>query len=973
MNPPREEDQAKAKDSSARRSKRVNLAIPIVLSGTNSAGAEFQESTRTIIVSKHGAKIRTTQEMTTGTLVTIENRSLGLLADATVVSVSPKRAPGEPREIGVQLTQAGNVWGVIFPPDDWAGESEPAADEAEAATMREPAAPPRPEKIGSAPAALPPSLTRTTPGTIAIPELAAVTTPAATATTSPQPAASAVPTLTSSTAGSPRERIDAMTSAVLTKLNAQLDEAVDARLKTYADKVMRFTNQFALRVQANFQDAANRTEDQMVAMIQQKVGNLADRVQTSRTGLESLLSRFEALQKNSKAWVEDTDQKIREASQVALESALQELAASLQKGMEGTTSTLEAQCQELVLDAVTRTVNATLAKADEQLALQSRNSLFKANSELKWQQEQMMDGVKQQLNQIALSGTTDLSAKLEKMATDLIPSLHAEIEKSLQQSAAKMLTDTTQSLQEQTRALTQDALVSLQQGVQGLQERIQEESRNVRQSSEQEIAKMADALSQSVAQRSESALNSLQSASQKAISELKLAETESARSLKAGVEEYQKQLASRSGHALEGFQTGIQTLTRDLQEGASQLFSQKLQVISEDLAEAATGDLRNRLHKEAEIVTESSSKDFRNRLEVMEEEIFAGRSFDLQERMKKQAEAQIEATIQAAPAQFSDRLKKMTEESGVALIEATRSELQKISGTLLQTATETLRRDFEQLTEGLQKDVKTLQASLTDQARRQLVSMSKSTVEGLNKEALGGLEEFRTRLHKVAQESKEERLREMQAGFQEAFEKQRTAMAELLQQQAEQSRDLAGLQIKTLSEQMVSTAAENLERQVGKTSRTVGEQTEQARASLEIQAQKIALEAQAQIKDYQRQVEQSSNAALDKFRQDTGILLEEVVFRLQQSVRDFQNSTGNEVLTELQKASNNLLEVSAAQMRKQTEQTLEVITERLKAKEEEVVSEATNVFRTRIADIFSILQEGSKKSSNVADSERIKK
>ena len=140
--------------------------------------------------------------------------------------------------------------------------------------------------------------------------------------------------------GPPREKIDAITAAVLAKVTKHLDEAVDTRLKAYAEKVIRFTNQFALRVQANFQDAANRTEDQMVVLIQQKLGALADRVQASRTILESLLARFEALQKNSRTLVEDTEQKIREASHLALESALQELAVNLRKGVEGTSANL---------------------------------------------------------------------------------------------------------------------------------------------------------------------------------------------------------------------------------------------------------------------------------------------------------------------------------------------------------------------------------------------------------------------------------------------------------------------------------------------------------------------------------------------------------------------------------------------------------------------------------------------------------
>ena len=58
-----------------------------------------------------------------------------------------------------------------------------------------------------------------------------------------------------------------------------------------------------------------------------------------------------------------------------------------------------------------------------------------------------------------------------------------------------MVAQTTQSLQEQTQLLTQDTLVSLQQAVQSLQDRMQEESRKVRQSTEQEITKTAEAFS----------------------------------------------------------------------------------------------------------------------------------------------------------------------------------------------------------------------------------------------------------------------------------------------------------------------------------------------------------------------------------------------------------------------------------------------------------------------------------------------
>jgi hypothetical protein len=428
MTPPPEQDALKSKDMTARRSKRVNLAIPIILSGTDNSGKEFQESTRTTEVSKHGAKITTTQELVLSGVVTIENRSLALAAQATVVRIGKRRSPGEPVEIGVQLMKPANIWGIIFPPNDWETGPPLGFDSVELDGTPKPSAPTAGETFSPAYATGPVQPARSSQGSISGTD---VLTPPPVEPVPPQAGTFPVPPtppLVPAAPGPAREKIDAITAAVLAKLTKNLDEAVDTRLKAYAEKVMRFTNQFALRVQANFQDAANRTEDQMVVLIQQKLGALADRVQASRTTLESLLARFEALQENAKSLIEGTEQGIREAGQMALESALQELTDSLRQGVEGTSATLEAECQERVLAAASKTVDATLAKADQQLAVLMQDRLFRSNAELKWQQEQMIDGVREQLNQIALSGTTNLSAKLETMAGEILPSMREEME-----------------------------------------------------------------------------------------------------------------------------------------------------------------------------------------------------------------------------------------------------------------------------------------------------------------------------------------------------------------------------------------------------------------------------------------------------------------------------------------------------------------------------------------------------------------
>lgn len=962
---------SKPEDQSLRRSKRVSLAVPISLSGMDSSGHEFHESTRTVVVNKHGTRVTTSHDLVMGSVVTIENRSLGISAKATVVSLGKRRFPDEPIEVGLQLSEAGNVWGIIFPPEDWE-PGPPMGREGEelGATSRGPVMPGGTE-TSSASANLPAQSNRIPRSGPETPIFTSPEPPAARTTTSATITSPAPPP--GAPLGPSRERIDTIAAAVLAKLTRSLDEAVDTRLKAYTEKIIRFTNQFALRVQSNFQDAANRTEDQMVVLIQQKLGTLADRVQGSRTVLENLLARFEAVQQSSKTLVEDTEHAVREASHTALESALQDLNASLRQGIASTSATLQAECQEQVLGAVSATVNATLAKADDRLSALMKDRIFKSYAELKKQQDQLIDGIKEQINHLALSGTTNIASRFEAMAGELVPTLREGMEKSLHESAAQVVTGTVQSLQEQAQLLTQDTLVSLQQAVQALQERMQEESGKIRQASEEQIGKTAKAFSDNVAERSELAMDAVQTAVEQGSSKLRAAQVESVRSIRAGVEDFQQQLTARSALALESFQKNLQDQARDLQDGAVLQFSQKLQTTADEMAEASADKVLHLIQDGTGAVTESLTKELEKRLAAGADEFYARSGQELQSRLQGQALAQLEGVIQTASQKLSEYLNKLTEEAGLTLEKQSQVELQKVSGALLKSTSETLEKEVQQLSARLQTELRAYQASVGEQAKKQLLTMAQSTVETLNKEAVGGLGEFRTRLRKLTQESHEESLRELEATFREALEKHRASIAVLIQQQAEQSRELAGLQIKTLSEQIVAKATEGLERQAGKSTRAVTEFGDQARVALENQCQKIELEAKNSLWEYQREMEQASNASLDKFRKDTGVLLDEVVFRLQQSVRSFQSTTADEVLSELQKASDNLLEVSAAQMRKQTEQSLNLITERLKEKEQEVVSDAANVFRNRIAEIFAILQSGSQKAGGLPDPERLQK
>jgi hypothetical protein len=109
-----------------RRSTRLSISIPVIISGVDTDGNDFRESVRTLIVNKHGGKIGTAHHLALGTEVTVENAALSVVAKANVVWLSGKHYSGDLHHVGLQLIEAQNVWGIAFPPDDWS--TEPADD-----------------------------------------------------------------------------------------------------------------------------------------------------------------------------------------------------------------------------------------------------------------------------------------------------------------------------------------------------------------------------------------------------------------------------------------------------------------------------------------------------------------------------------------------------------------------------------------------------------------------------------------------------------------------------------------------------------------------------------------------------------------------------------------------------------------------------------------------------------------------------
>jgi hypothetical protein len=106
-----------------RRSDRVNLELAILLSGVNAAGRDFTEPGRTVVVSRHGAKVVCECVLLPQQAITIRCHRTSMETLARVVGQI--RHVTEQTYYGMEFADPGvNIWDIDFPP---LPETEPAA------------------------------------------------------------------------------------------------------------------------------------------------------------------------------------------------------------------------------------------------------------------------------------------------------------------------------------------------------------------------------------------------------------------------------------------------------------------------------------------------------------------------------------------------------------------------------------------------------------------------------------------------------------------------------------------------------------------------------------------------------------------------------------------------------------------------------------------------------------------------------
>jgi hypothetical protein len=105
-------------DVGRRRSMRVLLSVPILVSGVDQSKKEFHEETRTLVVNAHGALITLDAHVVAEQKLTLSNRATKQSQECRVVYVGTSQ--GGKTQMGVEFVKpTPTFWQIDFPPDDW--------------------------------------------------------------------------------------------------------------------------------------------------------------------------------------------------------------------------------------------------------------------------------------------------------------------------------------------------------------------------------------------------------------------------------------------------------------------------------------------------------------------------------------------------------------------------------------------------------------------------------------------------------------------------------------------------------------------------------------------------------------------------------------------------------------------------------------------------------------------------------------
>ena len=729
-----------------RRSTRIVQAVPITVAGADALGQPFKERTSTVMVSCHGCKYHSKHYVPKHSVVELEiPRTEASLPPRTVkgqvIWVQRPRTVRELFQIGIEFDAAGNVWGIAFPPDDWAAaiaasEESAAAVKNVAETVPAPAqatpsvvlttsvlgipkfTPPAtqqntpPEKkleIVPPPAAAPAaqvkqpeksaepavvqakSDSQPTGGSVAVQEPPRAAAPAA-----PSPTAqAAAPVAMAPAPPSPTPNIAKEMEKLVAEARHSLHQVARHESRTAIAEELNATRakvdlQLREAVEQAVQSSMTRVSAQALDVVMnQAASRAASVVEDARKATRQNVEEIEAqLRQSLQAAVESAasraaEQAVREANQNANSQAMQQ--AVQQEITNALANRPQIEAAYFATDDAARARSEELRRDVEQAAARLREESIAqiqneaAEAKNRWQQElqSTLSGVSEKLNE-QINGVTQ---NLLTQAEHDIAARTAGLRSSLEEASAQ----------------ARSHLEAVQAGLSEGQARSEEARNQIHGAAHEALENTRRGLHDAVAEgqaRSEEARNQIHGAAHEALENARRGLQDVLAEGQARTEETKNLIQGAANHTLEEVRRGLQEFMAqqeaELQRRAESIVAERarnlepaMEASARQILERVSGQIEQQLVPGVEAARKAG------------EELAAARA------QAEAAQQSVQSTISmAAEAQLQsslERLKEQTSQFPVQFEESIRAMLKKAEEDLESKTTESTHTTFESL------------------------------------------------------------------------------------------------------------------------------------------------------------------------------------------------------------------------------------------------------------------------------------
>jgi hypothetical protein len=273
------------------------------------------------------------------------------------------------------------------------------------------------------------------------------------------------------------------TEAALRRFNQLATEAAERHSVLFGEKLTKVMSQIGLQTQTRLQDEARQLQEKTLRSMEQEVNARATRLQSTYGKVEALLSKSYEVEKSSRAHLEKTQEKLKEASRQAVEDALEESKKKARHDFEILEADFVKQLHQRLEREVTAEMEALRKAAGPRLTALADEHLAKLAGEFKARQAQALAETQAQLRDAAEAASARFQQEVCKPAEDTAASLRIEAQKAgeLRQSALEKIEAASQTaretLEKRTEELTQTAAEKIRQETETLANQAAEDFR----------------------------------------------------------------------------------------------------------------------------------------------------------------------------------------------------------------------------------------------------------------------------------------------------------------------------------------------------------------------------------------------------------------------------------------------------------------------------------------------------------------